>query len=142
MSEARKLKVVGYWHDEFDGKDWLHPSFLVDSGWELTDRDQIVRYLRSGVRIHEDLGYSHCRFANGPPDEQMGNADLSDGVWIWPEGLWIYVSVYSVRLPSDLIAHMRANDFRIPKRLSASRLEHVGAEFEYWKDWCNQNRRH
>jgi hypothetical protein len=138
---ASKLKLVGYWHDPDGGMPWPHPADLVDDNWAGDEKAQIVRYLRSGVRIHEDLGYSHCRFDGGPPDEQMGNAELTDGVWIWPEGLWLYIDRYSVRLPEELRAHMRANGFKVPQGLRADELEDVPVDVDHWAQWSETNRR-
>jgi hypothetical protein len=132
------LRLVGYWIED-DGPDWPHPRDLVDPAWEIGDRARIVSYLRDGVRIHEDLGYSHCRFSGGPPDAAMGNAELSDGVWIWPEGLWIYVDQYSVKLPADFVEHMRSNNFAVPTGLDAGELESARMDFDYWRKWSRRN---
>jgi len=140
MNQGMMLKVVGYWYDGFEL--WLpDPSVFVDPSWEIRDRDRIVGYLRSGVRIREYLGFSWCRFEGGPPEDQMGNADLSDGTWVWPEGLSIYVSQFSVTLPDDFVAHMRANDFRVPPNLDADALGNASDDPGYWRDWCNKNYR-
>jgi hypothetical protein len=135
-----KLKLIGYWYDPDGDRRWPHPSELVDVSWAGAEKAEIVRYLRSGVRVHEDLGYSHCRFEGGPPDEHMGNAELTDGVWIWPEGLWLYVEKYSVRLPDELREQMRLNRFEIPGSLSVDELEEAPVDEDFWARWCEANR--
>lgn len=37
----------------------------------------------------------------------MGHRDLTDGVYVWPEGLAHYVKAHAVRLPDDFLAHVR-----------------------------------
>jgi len=44
----------------------------------------------------------------------MGSSDLTDGTWIWPEGLPIYVEKYNVELPEEFIAHTRCAGFVPP----------------------------
>lgn len=38
----------------------------------------------------------------------VGNLELSDGVYVWPEGLAHYVLSHSVRLPAEFEQHTRA----------------------------------
>ena len=88
------LQVVGYWPgiDPF----LAHPRRLVRRGWRTADRPRIVRYLRGGTTLFRGYACSYCRFGCFPPDEdggcpEMGGRDLTDGVWMWPEGLAHYV---------------------------------------------------
>jgi hypothetical protein len=141
----------------------MHPRLFVDSSWEAEDKPKIVKYLRSGVRWNAFMGHSYCRFEGGPPDKEMGSADLTDGVWLWPEGLHVYVERYHVRLPDEFVEHMRRNGFRIPAGLSTpfwhavqrmppalrSKLqipegisnqpvpEHV-EDMSFWEEWCSR----
>jgi hypothetical protein len=114
---------------------------LVDYEWEATRLSSIVAYLRSGVRINRELGYSYCRFKNGPPDYQMGDSDLTDGVWVWPQGLPIYVERFHVRLPDEFIRHMEKNSFTVPGGLDSQKLEMESVDFEFWKVWCKREKR-
>jgi hypothetical protein len=98
---------------------YLHPEVLIDPDWEREDRPRLVAYLRSGASIMEYLGYSYCRFLCGAPGREMGGSELSDGVWLWPEGLAHYVEEHLIRLPGELVEHARRNNFQIPPRLSA-----------------------
>ena len=136
-----ELRLVGYWHDPFDSDDWPDPSEHVDPNWEQADRSRIVSYLQCGVRVHEDLGFSHCRFEGGPPDHEMGNAELTDGIWIWPEGLSVYVERYSVKLPSEFVEHMRARDFKLPKGIDSAELENAPVDLDFWRRWCTHNQK-
>src|SRR5262249_11605754 len=136
MNGEHKLKVVGYWYDPFGRTYWPDPATLVDPYWEMADRSRIVGYLQSGTRIHKGRGYAYFRFAGGPSDEEIGRAELTDGVWLWPEALSIYVERYLVKLPDDLVRHMRANQFRVPRRhLNPFLLEDAPLDFDYWTRW-------
>jgi hypothetical protein len=133
--DEKALRLVGYWRGEFEDADWPDPAALVDANWRPEERPAIIRYLRTGVRIHEDLGFSHCRFPGGPPDEEMGNAEFTDGVWIWPEGLAVYVEQFDVRLPTEFVQHMAECSFAIPQGLDAARLESTSVDLEFWRQW-------
>jgi hypothetical protein len=137
------FKRIGYWTDdtfEFDRLITIHPKYLVDHNWEVARRSKIVCYLKSGVCALEELGCSYCRFEDGPPDREMGCVELSDGVYIWPEGLAIYIERYHIRLPDEFIRHMAENNFTIPKDLDAKaikrRCQDEPSDFESWKTWC------
>ncbi len=130
------LRLVGYWRGELEDPDWPDPAALVDaSWWTSNERHAVIRYLRSGVRIHEDLGFSHCRLSGGPPDEEMGNAELTDGTWIWPEGLVVYVEQFDVRLPTEFVEHMARCSFTLPLGLDSQRLENAPVDCEFWRKW-------
>jgi hypothetical protein len=131
------LKIVGYWFREDGGEGLPDPQRLVDKSWEVKDRKRIVGYLKSGVRLRECLGFSYCRFPGGPPSEKMGNADLTDGVWLWPEGLWVYVFRYSVRLPEVFVSHMRTREFVVGAVDVRAAIGDV-IDSVFWREWSRQ----
>ncbi len=49
------------------------------------------------------MGPSMSRFCG----EAVGSLELSDGVFIWPEGLAHYVEEHGVRLPARFVNHAR-----------------------------------
>ena len=57
-------------------------------------------------------------FAAASPDSEMGSSDLTDGVWLWPEGLAHYVEVHGLPLPEEFIATMKGNSWQPPLELS------------------------
>ncbi|WP_020474852.1 hypothetical protein [Zavarzinella formosa] len=138
MSEP--LRAIGYWRCPENFVFLPHPKELVDRERDIEDRWVIAEYLRSGVRLHSCLGFSHCCFRNGPPDEEMGSADLTDGIWVWPEGLPVYVERYAVRLPKDFCLHARRQQqvSVTPEQLEA--LQMTPYSFEEWIYWCCSNR--
>ena len=115
-----------------------HPRLFVDPTWEVADRPKIVRYLRSGAPWLHFLGYSYCRFENGPPPKEMGSSDLSDGAWLWPEGLAVYVERFHVRLPAEFAEHMRRHEFTVREKLSKSTFPEHTLDLSFWRGWCER----
>ena len=127
------LKLLGYWHSSHT--DALpHPQSLVDPSWERLRRGQIVAYLKNGMRHRQYLGLSYCRFQCG--QRGLGSADLTDGTWVWPEGLSHYVDVHSVRLPDEFVQHAAARDFEALQGRVTFDLDH---DISFWTDWCRRN---
>jgi hypothetical protein len=74
----------------------------------------VLAYLRAGqvwIRFH---GWSYCRFECEVEPSVLGDCDLTDGVWMWPEGLAHYVEAHSVRLPDEFVDHMRSRGWQVP----------------------------
>lgn len=135
---SKSLRPVGYWREPGLGANWPDPGNLVDPEWRLAERDQIAAYLKRGIRFRECLGYACCRLGD-VPEKEMGCADLSDGRYIWPEGLWIYVARFDVRIPDDMVEHMRANNFKLPEGLRAADIPREDVDLEYWENWSRNN---
>ena len=49
------------------------------------------------------MGLSDCRLCG----RVNGSAEFTDGVYLWPEGLAHYVREHSVKLPNEVLAHIR-----------------------------------
>lgn len=101
-------KSIGFWRsgyqpylpDPQDFTDWSKPA---------EERARLVAYLDKGVKYFQYLGHSYCRFKCGIPDGQMGTADMTDGVYVWPEGLSHYIEQHGVWLPQEFIDHSILN---------------------------------
>ena len=128
------LKLIGYWQE--DKTAWMHPSKYVNPNWKVEDKSQIIQYLNKGVPLFAFLGVSHCRFDCGIDDVAMGHRELTDGEWIWPEGLAHYVEYHSVKLPDQFIITIKANTFHVPNDLDTEALFEVPKSYEFWKSWC------
>lgn len=150
---AKMLKSVGYWSERLDDDYLIHPARLINRTWQEKDRGKIVDYLRNGLVFMSSLGWATCRFPDGPSNEEMGCRDLTDGAWVWPEGLWIYVQRYGVRLPDEFVQHMRQSGFQTSKQSSAGqeapkldpRLRNSPSwtsvvDSEFWKQWTLKER--
>ena len=85
-----KLKLIGYWLEADANRVYPHPRELVDPLWHPDIRERIAEYLLIGSVFNDSWGYSYCRFEDGPPQKEMGTKELTDGVFVWPEGLHIY----------------------------------------------------
>ena len=77
---------------------------MVDPQWDEGERFAVYAHLRHGLLARAFLGQSRCRMC----EEQVGNAELTDGAYVWPEGLAHYVRHHGVRLPVDFVNHVRA----------------------------------
>ena len=120
------IKDVGYWRESvpkgcyWPGKPPDKPEYhlpdpttVVDPEWEKENRDKIIAYLKSGEESAAYMGFPRCRFKCGKPDFEMGTMDLTDGKYVWPEGLYHYVEAHNVKLPDDFIAHMKAKNWKV-----------------------------
>jgi hypothetical protein len=95
FGEPFALKQVGYWRDEEDPRA-PDPRKQTDL-WNEVERARVIKHLRRGKRHAGWMGYSWCRFECGIADSKMGSSDLTDGVWIWPEGFVHYVEKHNVK---------------------------------------------
>jgi hypothetical protein len=60
----------------------------------------------------------------------MGSSDLTDGTWLWPEGLAHYVRKHDVVLPEEFIAH-------VVSRAPQKQPEHPeDIDTGLWTRWC------
>lgn len=135
---TERLKLVGLWAAEQHLNTtaclgWIHPRHLQQPGWSGAEGTRILAYLRGGVEWAGYRGQARCRLGCEPP---IGGRELTDGEWVWPEGLAHYVEAHGVRLPEDLVATMRAHRFSIPKNAATQRKQ--GLDGEPWLRWCAQ----
>jgi len=133
-----RLNAVGYWRDA-DHPELPEPGDLAAPGWCAERMDRIAWYLRCGNPLPSSPRDSACRFRCGVPAEEIGNRDMTDGVWAWPEGLVHYVEKHEVRLPATLISGMRANRWRVPD-VDCRDVE-VKFDYDFWIDWSLEWRR-
>ena len=137
MAEDR-LRAIGFWKGSGAHARFHNPQeFVSDSEAEEAIRSELIRYLRTGRCVEACFGCSWCRFECGIDESLMGTLDLSDGIWVWPEGLAHYVDVHRVRLPSEFV---RAATSTSPIRRKVSPHGLPGEyDFEFWQAWCAKN---
>ena len=133
------LIAVGYWWSP--GQTELpDPRVLVGEPCVPELRDRISGYLTSGGIFAAGFGFSYCRFACGVNNSEMGVADLTDGIWVWPEGLHHYVRHHHVRLPGEFIQTMRESAWRVRDSVTLSRLSRLedGSSVtpDFWIHWA------
>lgn len=149
MANDEHLKAVGFWLPNSDwppteDRDMPDPRWLVRRGWRRKERRQILAYLSSGHVYDRYAGFSYCRFRLClTPCPFMGDADLTDGVWVWPQGLAHYVRRHSVCLPDEFIATMQANSWQVPQNVAARRPweEPPPYDYSFWVAWSRQQKR-
>jgi hypothetical protein len=131
-----RLEVLGWWFHERAPDDWPRPQWLV-SRWRARDRDAVLRWLRAGDELVRYPATAPCRFACGV--RHVGRRDLTDGTFVWPEGLAHYVAMHGVRLPAHFVAHVLGHDggvapFVVPK-LRPGLYDAVP-----WRRWAREQR--
>lgn len=85
------------------------------------DEDLIVRYLRQGILFIACPGLVSDVLRQ---DHVICSPHImTDGTWAWPQDLGYYVETYHARLPDEVIAHMRENDWRVPDEMSLAMSE-------------------
>ena len=129
------MQSIGCWSWSAD------PTRLVDPSWAAGEREALANYLRAGRTYAAYFGFSFCRFQCGIPNN--GSRDLTDGTWLWPEGLSHYVLVHKIALPDEFLAHARMNGFTIPPTTSESLDAHDKSEIisdEVWHRLARQRR--
>jgi hypothetical protein len=118
-----------------------NPAWLVWNGWDPAEQRGVVAYLRAGQEWIQFRGWSYCRFNCGIAPSALGDRDLTDGVWVWPEGLAHYVQVHSVRLPDEFIDHMRSQGWRVPAEpitrwADQAKGERPQVDSTFWIEWA------
>jgi hypothetical protein len=117
-------KRIGYWKESiFDPLP--EPQRMVVHGWDPAERTKVADYLRTkGDPCDASYGYAHCRFECGITDEEMGCRDLSDGIYVWPEGFAHYVEKHNVQPPDEFIAYvLRGGSATSTRQRASTRLK-------------------
>lgn len=124
QSPRHTLKRIGYWApaphwswaaSHKDGQPpWPDIHRAVRPRWRSAEREQLVAYLRNGLRCSGALGFSACRFECRVTYSILGSGELTDGEWVWPEGLPHYVERHGVILPEEFVATASARGWRVP----------------------------
>jgi hypothetical protein len=137
------LHEIGYWHEPGSGRLPADPARLVRPHWAGPLRGHIIDYVRTGHKLIGYMGSSFCRFGCGEPRARLGLWDLTDGVWLWPQGLAHYLDVHGLALPDAFLAHAAQNHFAFPARALArvQDIAHVQAHrsAELWERWVREN---
>lgn len=106
--EAASLIAMGYWRSERE-PGLPDPGDFVDETWDPRMRKLAALYLRSAKPLVHWRGVSWCRMCpkeSAPRGFEMGTTCLSDGSYVWPEGLAHYVEGHGLRLPDDFMDHV------------------------------------
>jgi len=132
MADPPNLKLIGYWARSERPSVYPHPKALVRPEWRAEDRGRIVAYLRAGAVLQEYCGFSCCRFC----EMTNGSRELTDGEWVWPEGLPHYVEAHQVCLPDEVVVAMEARSWQVPANPTAGGYSTVDESF--WVGWATR----
>lgn len=122
MVYSRRLIVIGYWGGpEANDGPWPEVSDFIDNSWDVDERDFVKDYIGTGLIVRTYMGYSTCRLC-GKRDN--GDMELSDGYYVWPDGLVHYVREHGVRLPHAFVKHA----FELTEA-----LEKADRAFDWWR---------
>lgn len=97
------LTVIGFWRDTAEPY-WPDVNDYLDQTWDPEARATVADRLRAGKEVRQFRGHSTCRICG----RLNGTAELTDGTYLWPEGLAHYVSDHQVRLPQPCETHFLA----------------------------------
>jgi hypothetical protein len=139
------LKCIGYWkEDNVKYRDCPEPDWLTQPGWGKEDLKATVAYLGMGQTCAAWCGYARCWFPQCVEGDRLGSKDLTDGEWVWPEGLAHYIERHSVILPEEFRAKMRQCGWAVspPDRELALQLRYKAFDFDrtFWIDWSRKVR--
>jgi hypothetical protein len=112
MSQLEQMPRVGYWRSP-EEPDLPDPGEFVDASWDAEERRKVIEYLDDAYQTPMfSFGPSWCRMGCAGVPKDIGTQELTDGVWLFPEGLVHYVRHHAVRPPEAFLKHLRSRDFR------------------------------
>jgi hypothetical protein len=138
------LKLLGYWKAKFSDS-YPCPQELEGELAESV-REGLASYLENppllaGTArpvIRQSIGVSWCRYGCGVAN---GSTELSDGVWIWPQGLAHYVREHRLaRLPEAFLERVAAHQLRQGVDLPVSKGEAPEIDESIWLAWAQKHR--
>ena len=135
------MKLIGYWIEDLKDEEFCAPQEVV--GFLSPEvRTRLANYLDAGAvdMGNSQFGFSWCRFFCGASDKAMGSKELTDGCWIWPEGLSHYVRAHGILLPEEFVAHALANGSARSGADSQPVVWGDSPDMDYWLDWCAARR--
>jgi len=97
----KDLKMIGYWYSKWD-PDFPMPQNFVDKTWDETERQLVIKYLKTAKFYEGWMGWSSCRFC----EQENGSTCLTDGVYVFPEGFAHYIEEHNVKPDQEFIDHI------------------------------------
>ena len=139
------LKCIGFWKGLGRNHDYFQPDWLTQPGCAKEDLKSILAYLGMGHTCRVYLGYDECRFPGCTDGDRIGSTELTDGDWVWPEGLGHHVERHSVILPEEIRAKLRQCVWGVSSadRELALHFRYRGFDYDrtFWIDWSLKVRR-
>jgi hypothetical protein len=132
----RTLKLIGYWVGTQGHEIYPHPRDFVRKDWDPELKAKVVGYLKGGAFKRGFWGHATCRFDPTRDPVEMGSKELTDGVYLWPEGLAVYVNEYDVGLPGEFMSHMERHNYQLPPDLGEGKAV---IDLSFWKEWTRKS---
>lgn len=141
-SEPTQLIRIGYWAYRSSmaagpiDESWPDAKEFVDEGWDAEerpgpaghlDREDVAGFLERGFVARAYMGLSPCRLCL----QMNGALELTDGHFIWPEGLAHYVRHHAVRLPDRFLEHIAG---------FTDRVEAADLDESWWRSFTDFGR--
>lgn len=101
MLKYHELIPVGFWF--CPEQPYLpQPKKLIDIYWNAEEKKKVIDHLKNGKVIESYKGWSECRICNC----HNGCQDMTDDVYLWPEGFLHYLEVHSVKPDQKFIDYV------------------------------------
>jgi hypothetical protein len=73
----------------------------------------------------------------------LGSWDLTDGQWVWPEGLAHCVEKHWVCLPDEFADTMRSNSWQVPplEELAMAQARGLPYDLSFWVAWSGRRKK-
>ncbi len=127
INKKNKLIGIGYWHSCYE-PDMPDPAKFIDKNWDNIEKQFVIKYLKKGLSVADWMGISWCRFRCG--ETNMGARCLTDGTYIYPEGLVHYIEKHGVRLPKKFVEHVLNED---GNDIVFDKNQNYETDFSWWK---------
>ncbi|OLP17069.1 hypothetical protein BST81_17065 [Leptolyngbya sp. 'hensonii'] len=121
------MPLIGYWIESVYDDRFLAPQEVADQ-LPPEAASKVLAYLQAGKHYRRACGLSWCRFSG----IYLGSDELTDGYWIWPDGLIHYVAEHRVGLPEAFLADILHGRSQIDNTAPDPSLD-------FWLEWCQHN---
>ncbi len=110
----KNLKQVGFWRSG-EQPHLPRPEKYVDHTWDPEERKWVISYFDACYFTpYFQAGVSWCRMGCADIPADIGSQNLTDGTWIFPEGLVHYLIHHNVKPPSKFLHHIRNMNYQVP----------------------------
>lgn len=111
LEETMTKKRVGYWRgihgkrisSAVDFPDCPDVKDFIDPSWNEAEKNKVSDYLKNGKEKESWKGSSVCRICG---KRGNGSSCLTDGEWVWPEGLAHYIDDHNVKPPQVFVDYV------------------------------------
>ena len=94
-----KLKRIGFWIDPDRPNGMPDPRTFVAASIDDATKAKVVEHLTVGKHLNLYRGLHVCRMCGA----HKGTTDMTDGEYIWPQGLPHYITEHNVWFPAEVI---------------------------------------